>query len=678
MDIKEQPPIPVTAEPIFVAKNDESKLINRVNEIPEIPGKKKYKLKISWPKFASIFAVFDMSIISKILLFLVVLFSFLIVFVFYPTLNVYKSAKRGMTELEKVPSFVSQFDSQSASSSADLAYKEFLISKKNLASLSWIYKLVGSKEEYTSISKFLSSVTYFSKVSSDLSKSVEPLKKIWEAIKPNSEATFDQTALDNSKLHMSDAKNNLQLAKADFDQVDVDKLPVFIKDGAFLYKEILDKTEYSLNLAYSITGNLGDLLGAESPKEYLILFQNNNEIRPTGGFIGSYARIYLNKGKIEELLIDDIYNPDGQLDVRNIKVAPPKPIGDLLAEDRLYIRNANWDPDFPRSAQVIQDLFFKLDGKKIDGIIAVDLDLVKNLIKVTGPIFLTAYNEEISDANLYERTQYYASYDYKEGSMQKKEFLTVLGSKLVESLFGMQKEKTPLFLQALQKSLSERHMQIFLFSNQLNAFLQEKKWGGSLIKTESDYLQVVNANLGGTKANYYVDNKMDYKITSKTRDGVLRAELTLDYKHNGVDESWPGGPYTDYLRILAQKGSKLTGAKIIYDNTVEEDIFNKIVISWVDPYVSFETNFILKPSSIIKLVFYYDLPENLSITKDTKKYNLVWQKQAGTDADIFSFSFAPPFGMEFNTLPSNIKLVEEIALTSGNINEDFNVSLELK
>ena len=618
------------------------------------------------------------SVASKISLFVVVVFSFLAVFIALPLAQTYSASKKAMENLQAVPEYVAQFDSEQAANSANIAFQEFQKANKYFSSLAWLYNVFGQTERYEATSKFLNSVTYFSRVAYDVSMSAEPYKSIWESLKPDSNLQFDPNALNQTKLHMSDAKNNLQLAIADFSEVDVTLLPAFAQEGTVLYEDVLATTSEGLDLAWAVTSDLPDLLGFDESKKYLILFQNNNEIRPTGGFIGSYAFLYLNKGKIEELGIDDIYNPDGQIDVRNIRVTPPGPIGEFLLEDRLYIRNANWDPDFPRSAETIKDLFFRLNGEDIDGVIAVDLKLVQDLLDVTGPIYLAAYNEDVSSENLYERTQFHASFDYEDGSPQKRQFLTVLGSKLLESLFGLEKDKTPALMAVLGSSLDQRHMQMHLFSSPLNAELIDRKWSGNLIRTNGDYLQVVNANLGGTKANYYVKNEMDYKITSKTRDGLLRAELTLTYNHTGIDESWPGGPYTNYLRVLTGEGSKLTGAKVIRNLSIEEDIFEDIVISEVNPYTSFETDFVLDPASTIKIVLTYDLPQQLSLTKLNQNYSLIWQKQAGTHSDKFNYSIAAPFGMELVAVSDNLDLAENTAFTSGRLNEDLEVFVELQ
>lgn len=620
----------------------------------------------------------NISYTSKLSLFLIIFFSFLFVFIINPFYKTYTSTRSALTNIEQVPDAVSMFNTQKAEELALQAKQDFQKSQKYFKTVDWLYKLGGQSAKYESTSRLLSSITYFSNVTLELSKALIPYSELWETIKPNSEKEFSIEKLDNSKLFITNAKNSLQLALADFSQVEKNNIPSVAAQEYDSFSDMINVAEQGLDMLSTFSTSLPDLIGFNEPKNYLILFQNNHELRPTGGFIGSYAILTMNNGKIDSLNIDDIYNPDGQLDVRNIKVSPPKPIADFLAEDRLYIRNANWDPDFNESSKQIMELFNRIDGIELAGVISMDLHLVKSLINVTGPIYLAAFNEEITQENLYERTQFNSSYDYTEGSQQKRQFLTVLGSKLIESLFSVENEKLSMLMSTLLEGLNERHLQISLSSSQLSVLLNQNNWDGALVTTPGDYLQVVNANLGGTKANYYVQNDMSYEVSSKTRDGLLRGKVVLEYEHTGIDEAWPGGPYTNYVRVLTQDGSKLTGASINQNESFEEDIFEDVVISKVGNYNSFETSFVLEPSSKTILTLYYDLPEYLSVTKESTDYNLVWQKQPGTNDDGFTYSFKPPFGMEFDEVSGKVSLIEGAAFSNGKLNKDFTASFSLK
>jgi len=351
---------PEQAPPVEIAQKeyDKRRIEKETKGVPKLKRRfrLKFGLRIPKPKIKVDLSLPHVGLASKLGMFLIVSLSFLSVFIFMPAFQIYSSSKKAKYELELVPEYISQFDTERAAISANQAKKYLIKTNKYMSSLEWLFKLSGKKEVYESSTKLLNSVTYFSNVAYDLSMSATPYRMVWESLKPDSESTFEPAVLDQTKLHISDAKNNLELALADYNEIDYNHVPGFAQESAETYGSILEITRDGMDLAWAITSDLPGLIGFNGPRKYLILFQNNNEIRPTGGFIGSYAFLYLNEGKIEELSIDDIYNPDGQIDVRNIRVTPPKPIGDFLIEDRMYIRNANWDPDLPRSAAAIKPL----------------------------------------------------------------------------------------------------------------------------------------------------------------------------------------------------------------------------------------------------------------------------------------------------------------------------------
>ncbi len=593
---------------------------------------------------------FDLLSKKILMLTAIVLLSFILVFIVVPTIQAWQYTKNGLLNIQKVPDYISKLETAKSQESSNQAFINFAKAQNAFNQLHWIMYVAGKNSLYESSIRLLGSLKQFSKASYSVSKAAVPFASTWDVIRPNTQTTFSNEAFNKSKLDLSSAKNSLQLAQAELKNVNPDNFPKKYADQILQYKKLTDRSNDVMELAASLNAAMPALLGIDQPKKYLIIFQNPNEIRATGGFIGSYGLLELDKGKITNLYIDDIYNPDGQIDLQNISKAPPKPIKDFLKETKLHIRNANWDPDFTKSANTIEELYTNVAGEKLSGVIGIDLYMAQYLLKVTGPIFLTAYNEEITSDNMYEKAQFHSEFNYVEGSAQKRQFLSVLGGKLLEKVFATPKDKMPNLLTELYKSFKERHFLIYLENNAFAATLEKEGWDGSLVKTSGDYLNVVNSNLGGTKANYYVKNTMDYKVSSKTRDGLLRGELTLTYKHTGQSDAWPGGSYTDYIRVLTQTGSKLTGAKLTYskaDGTSQTtDILEKMVIAKVDNYNSFETDFKLEPKDTVILKVEYDVPANLSLTADNKYYSLYWQKQPGTQDDGVSFSFTPPLGLK--------------------------------
>lgn len=609
---------------------------------------------------------------------LAVVLAALLVFIGLPVVGTYVSATKGVSLLSKVQDSVLSLDANNLNKDTLKAYNSFKSARSSLRRTRWLFKLVGKGEEYISYDKLLGSLVYFSKASNYASNAFSPLGLVFETLKPQSTGNLDVESFNQAKLSLSNAEEFLRLAEAETSGVDESLLPEGIREKTLEYENKLSKVQKYMNYMSIVVSDLPSILGSNGERKYIFWFQNNNEIRPTGGFIGSYGVLTLDKGKVKDLAIDDIYNPDGQIDTRNIEVVPPEQITKFLNEDKLYLRNSNWNPDFSKSVKAFDDLYFKVTGDTISGYVALDLEFVKGLLKVTGPIYLAQYNENIGADNLAERAQYYSGFDYQEGSTDKRSFLTVLGSKLLERIFSLEKKDLPRVLSEVQKSFNQRHISMFFSNSQVNSILKEKKYDGGLVDTDQDYLYIVNSNLGGTKANYYVKNKMTYEINSMTRDGLLRANLYLDYDNTADSNAWPGGPYTNYVRVLSQAGSKLTGAKILLNGSEETDIFKDVVIAKEGKYESFETSFKINPKETVRIVFSYDLPVGLSITKEQKKYSLLWQKQPGTVEDEFFFMFNPPFGTTIEAKSDILTLVGESVKVNGIMEKDLNLYLLLK
>ena len=345
-----------------------------------------------------------------------ILFGMLAIFIGVPFLQTYLHAKKGVGNIKKVESAAYTFDSTTAQAYADNAYSEFIKAQGSLNRVSWVFSLVGKTKKYNDIQNLLKAAEHSSKATYFLSKGVTPFAQLWTALNGDGTAPVDKSAFDKAYGYLLTAQNNLGLAEAEVQQVSLESTPSDV--GAYI--NLLHDFSRKSEILVAMAADFPELAGMMEQKNYLVLFQNTNEVRPTGGFIGSYATISIKDGQLQDIIIDDVYNPDGQLDLRDVLSIPPEPIKEYLGEERLHIRNANWDPDFTVSSEVIKDLFFRVDGRTYDGVISVDLHFVQELLDLIGPIFLAAYNEEINADNLYERTQFHSEFNYETGSDQKK------------------------------------------------------------------------------------------------------------------------------------------------------------------------------------------------------------------------------------------------------------------
>ncbi len=375
----------------------------------------------------------------------------------------------------------------------------------------------------------------------------------------------------------------------------------------------------------TLAGELPQILGKSERRTYLILFQNNMELRPTGGFIGSYGTATFDGGRMSEFNINDVYSADGQL---RGHVEPPEPIKNYLGEANWWLRDSNWDPDFPTSAQRAEWFLDKEVDTQVDGVIGVDLSLVKDFLKYTGPIFLPDYNLDITPDNLYEKTQAEVQENFFPGSRKKASFLTALSRNLIVEL-GKLTGKNKLFaLKAIFENLEGRHVQAFLHSDSSQNAISSLGWSGEVLiptcgeNCYADLVGIIEANVGVNKANYFVTRKVDMSSVFSP-DGVKRI-LNIDFQNSANTALGPSGRYKVYLRLLVPEDSEVLGVASIVGQSQQN-----LVPEIVDIKGRREIGVILEvlggQSETVQ--FSWQSP----IEVGTKDYTLYVRKQGGID-----------------------------------------------
>lgn len=312
---------------------------------------------------------------------------------------------------------------------------------------------------------------------------------------------------------------------------------------------------------------VSSLLAIEGRKTYLILLQNNMELRPTGGFIGSFGLATFEKGRFLDFGVMDVYAADGQLKGH---VEPPAKLREYLGEGGWYLRDANWDPDFPTSAQKITWFLEKELGRTVDGVVAINLNFAKELLEATDGVFLSDYQEKITAANLFERAEYHAEIGFFPGSTQKSDFLASLIKTLLERAKTGDEKNFLGLARAVYHSLSGQDILVYLTDKQVFKLIQQLNWSGELTHPQClvsqspcyvDYSMLVEANLGVNKANYFVTRKVEQEIKLIPGRQVNRL-LKIIYDNTAQSETWPAGRYKNYLRVYTPAGTELDECQI--------------------------------------------------------------------------------------------------------------------
>lgn len=382
------------------------------------------------------------------------------------------------------------------------------------------------------------------------------------------------------------------------------------------------------------------LTGTDQPKTYLVLLQNSAELRPTGGFIGSYAILAFNEGKLAGLEVKNVYEADGQLKGH---VEPPPALKKHLDIANWYLRDANWSPDFPTSAKKISWFLEKETGQSVDGVIGVDLFLARQLLSVFGEIKLADYQEKITAQNLFEKAEYYSETNFFSGSTQKEEFLGTLTRALFEKIKTADEKNLWRLGQVILENFRAKDIQVALNDSLATKILADLNWDGRIIEIDNqspgnsvlDYLMIVEANVGVNKANYFVKRKVKHAINIDS-EGKVNELLTIIYKNDSDSEKFPSGKYKNYLRILVPLGTNLKEIKlegrIIEKQNIEEEViagknaFGVLVEVPIQEERTVEISYQLNPQ----------------ITFDKHlTYFYYWQKQAGIEDEKIELEFVP-------------------------------------
>lgn len=460
----------------------------------------------------------------------------------------------------------------------------------------------------------------------------------------NSGREFVNKVMGDTAFDLSIYSNNISASldkihtDISFLQSDINELDGLVGNilRSYLNKKKFSVGEYKMKIydTKNLFSRSSILLGNDRPKKYLILFQNNMELRPTGGFIGSFALMTFDKGKLSEIVVNDVYSADGQLKGH---VDPPEPIRKHLGEGGWYLRDSNWDPSFPISASKAEWFLDKEIGEKVDGVIAIDLYFIKRLLMVTGPIKLVDFETIINSDNLYQIIQSEVEEKFFPGSIKKATVLTSLSQSLIMELKTLDGSKYLSLFKEVYESLERKHIQIYLHDNNAAEAITSLGYSGEIkINTDcglrclNDSYQLVDANLGVNKSNYFIKRSQDLSL-SVSKD-LIGHELFVTYDNQASPAVGNLGVYKNYARLIVPKESQIGGVRVYETSGEYYDVQYDVVDTDTRKEVGFLVELLPGTQKRVQLVWNLK-SDQLSLGGE---YNINVLKQAGTDQDSLS------------------------------------------
>jgi hypothetical protein len=443
---------------------------------------------------------------------------------------------------------------------------------------------------------------------------------------------FMAQTLDKISPDLDKVGADMEAAQKELDQIKSSRYPEKIagkevRSKITAIKSTISESAQLLSQAKPLIKLFPDLLGNPNAKTYMILFQNDAELRPTGGFMTAYAFIKVTKGKIDLISSYDIYDLDARFTKR---VPAPDAVKKYLNETYLNLRNSNMSPDFKVSMDTFSKYYNDIPGMiRPDGIIAIDTQLPVEILKIIGPIGVGGWGN--FSANIDARCNcpqvVYALEEIADRPsstvrLGRKAVLGPLMNSMMANAMGSPKRLWPQLLNVALESIKQKHLLFYFFEAKTQTVAEDFNAAGRIVPFAYDYLHINDANLGGAKTDMFITREVEQEIESS--NGTVTKTVSISYNNPTKGSNCNleagqlclNGTYRDYIRLLVPKGSKLisvVGSEV--KETVSEDLGKTV----------FEAFFTMRPQSQSKIVFKYELPP-----MDLSTYRLLIQKQPGT------------------------------------------------
>lgn len=564
------------------------------------------------------------------------------------------SARSAYANVEIARERAEALDFDASRAAVTAARKDLVVASQGLFVLNLLKPIpyVGNQiravESVTKIGQDgLDVVSYALNIGDDILKAADDLRSIIEEqenfsfydLPPETRASI-LNAIAISSSDLQTMRVRIDLAMDELDKIKTYNVAPQILAAINPLEELLPSMQQSIEFLIPVTSIIREVAGVGGDKQWLILFLNNNELRPGGGFIGVYGKMLTRDGELISLDVEDVLRADGLVqDNPKYQVKPPQPVQDYMGVNAWYFRDSNWSPDFKTSADTAMQLLRQQNGfagqpvPEFAGVIGFTPNIAERLLKYLGPIKLDGFT--FTSENVRQLLQEETQFAFLERGLsvdQRKDLIGKLTDEVVDRLIALPISEIPNVIDIFMTSFEDKQMAIRALAPDAQAAIESAGWGGVVAAPrQGDSLMVVDANMAALKTDQYVDRAITYTITPQA--GRLRARVEITYIHKG-EFTQLVSRYRTFTRVFVPEGSEL----IRVEGSLRDD---KLKNPNEEPgYVlterelglqSFGTFTAVEPGRTKTLIFEYYLPD--SIAKDLKqnRYTLNTFKQMGAN-----------------------------------------------
>jgi hypothetical protein len=603
----------------------------------------------------------------------VVLMLFSVFGIYLPATQVYKSAKVTYADAQSVAWAIKQQNVSLASDQLVKTQTDLVQTQNDLHAMGYLKFIPLANWYYNDADHLVNAGFHGLNAATLLINSIKPyadllgLKGQGSFVGGTAQQRIETAVKTIGKItpKIDDIANELAQVKVEIDSVNPNHYPSIgvgekVRTTLDSLKSITDESVTLITSARPLIKTLPAVLGEPNEKKYLILFQNDKELRPTGGFITAYAVFRVDSGVVHVDDSSDIYSLDAT--VPNKPVAPAPILKYFPTVPLFNLRDNNLSPDF----KVSMDSFYKMyqtagGSTNVDGIIAVDTHALVSAMNILGDItvdgttFTTKTDPRCDCPNVIYQMEVLADQPAGIIKQNRKGIIGDLMYAIMSKAFSSSPKLYwgPLF-QTMLSEMNQKHILFYMNDANAQAGFEGLNAAGRIMPFTGDYLTINEANFGGEKSNMFVSEAVtqDYALQG---DGSIVKTVTVNYKnpYPPSDCNLEHGNLClnavlrDWVRVYVPQGSQLisnTGSEV--KMTTYTDLGKTV----------FDGFLTVRPQGVSKLTISYKLPFKLA---QTSLLPLMVQKQGGTADNAY-------------TITENGKTLEQFNLS---FDQTFNLKL---
>lgn len=441
-----------------------------------------------------------------------------------------------------------------------------------------------------------------------------------------------------------------------FNSVDMSKIIDQIRSSKSDFSVVSEKLKETLKV-------LPKLMGSDGSSRYLIIFNNENELRASGGIISAYGFMDINKGKINDKIDANdswyiqqyiwehkipigLYNPPGQaywmnkgcgsneLRVQDSGVYPDN-IVNMQTFNKYYDAAASFESRNYGPTHV-------KDFPKYDAAIVISTAFASDLLSTVQPLEMPAYNVTLNARNLAEQMSYQtelANKKYSTGTKERKTFVKDVSTALKDKITKSGVNILPKVINAFVSGLQQKH--VFMYSKDIDLQNFFDKWGvtGEIApKFNGDYLNVSEAQNCSLKSNLFVKDTVTQNINILP-NGSINKNVKIDWINPQIPRIDQTNifnvqyPYRAWVRLFVPNDATFVSSKNGLDTQSIASLDKVMDKESIENLIYFQWRTSLKaPVAGYTLTNNYNLAQKFD---SNTGYNLLIQKHPGKSDEAY-------------------------------------------